>query len=93
MIGYGKQRADQHRRKKGAEPLDIIYSCCVCNATFSEVYDGPCETVKMLSDGLNPKDRIVSRLFISSCSHIFCAKHLDGGGKLPIGLHIVLFKL
>lgn len=61
-------------------PLDIIYSCCVCNATFSEAYENGNDAIEMLSDGINPKDRPPTRLFLSNCCHVFCAKHLDGGG-------------
>ncbi|KAF2275222.1 uncharacterized protein EI97DRAFT_81631 [Westerdykella ornata] len=64
----------------GVTPLDVIFSCCVCNASFSEVYSGEQNTVQMLSDGINPKDRIVTRLFFASCCHVFCTKHLEGGG-------------
>jgi hypothetical protein len=82
MLGLGKQRPEAE--PDGVTPLDVIFSCCVCNSTFSEVYKGPCETVKMLSDGINPKERIVSRLFLASCCHVFCGSHLEGGGKCLI---------
>ncbi|KAH7125659.1 hypothetical protein B0J11DRAFT_435119 [Dendryphion nanum] len=60
-------------------PLDIIFSCGVCNATFSEVYNGQCDSVQGLSDGINPKDRIVTRLWLTSCCHVTCSKHLPDG--------------
>lgn len=63
--------------------LDLIFSCCVCNATFSEVYEGRDESVQELSDGINPKKRLVTRLFLANCYHVFCSKHLEGGGECP----------
>jgi hypothetical protein len=65
----------------GAAPLNFIYSCSVCCASFADVYEGHNETVRGLSDGINPKDRLVTRLFLASCCHVFCGSHLEGGGK------------
>jgi hypothetical protein len=84
VLGFGRQRSEPESELQSVTPLDVIFSCCICNATFSEVYKGPCETVQMLSDGINPKERVVSRLFLASCCHVFCGKHLEGGGKLTI---------
>ncbi|KAF2466913.1 uncharacterized protein BDR25DRAFT_376455 [Lindgomyces ingoldianus] len=67
-----------HPDPEGITPLDVIFSCCVCHATFSEVYDG-CSTVQGLSDGINPKERLVTKLWLSSCCHVICSKHLEGG--------------
>jgi len=85
MLGLDRLRSEPApRRQQGITPLEVIFSCCVCNDTFSDVYAGPNETVKMLSDGINMKERIVTRLFLASCCHVFCTKHLEGGGKLTI---------
>ncbi|KAF2127389.1 hypothetical protein P153DRAFT_321149 [Dothidotthia symphoricarpi CBS 119687] len=61
-------------------PLNFIYACSICCATFADVYEGDRETVQGLSDGINPKERRVSRLFLASCCHVFCGSHLEGGG-------------
>jgi hypothetical protein len=66
----------------GAAPLNFIYACTLCCASFADVYEGHSETVRGLSDGINPKDRLVARLFLASCCHVFCGSHLEGGGKL-----------
>lgn len=65
----------------GVTPLDVIFSCQVCTSTFSEVYAGHREDVRGFSDGINPKERIATRLFLANCSHVFCSKHLEGGGE------------
>jgi hypothetical protein len=61
------------------QPLDFIFSCSVCGDTLSEVYKGHNRTVQGLTDGINPQDRLVSRLFVGSCSHVICIKHIEGG--------------
>ncbi|KAI1589569.1 BRLZ domain containing protein [Pyrenophora tritici-repentis] len=64
----------------GAAPLNFIYACSVCFASFADVYEGHHETVQGLSDGINPKNRLVTRIFLASCCHVFCSSHLEGGG-------------
>ncbi|KAI4616766.1 hypothetical protein J4E83_006346 [Alternaria metachromatica] len=50
----------------GADPLNFIYACSVCCASFADVYEGHNETVRGLSDGINPKERLVTRLFLAT---------------------------
>jgi len=64
----------------GAAPLNFIYACSVCYASFADVYEGHNETVQGLSDGINPEERLVTRTFLASCCHVFCSSHLEGGG-------------
>ncbi|EUC46875.1 hypothetical protein COCMIDRAFT_91417 [Bipolaris oryzae ATCC 44560] len=64
----------------GSAPLNFIYSCSLCSSTFTDVYEGHNESVRGLSDGINPKDRLVTRLFLASCCHVICSSHLEGGG-------------
>lgn len=59
-------------------PLDCIFACSVCGDVFSDVYQQP-DTVHGLSDGINSKDRIVTRLYVASCCHVICIKHIEGG--------------
>jgi hypothetical protein len=68
--------------EQGAAPLNFIYACSLCCASFADIYEGYNETVRGLSDGINPKERLVTRLFLSNCCHVFCSSHLEGGGKL-----------
>jgi hypothetical protein len=66
---------------EAAAPLNFIYACSVCCYTLADVYEDQNETVRGLSDGINPKDRIVTHLYLASCCHVFCGSHLDGGGE------------
>ncbi|KAJ4323937.1 hypothetical protein N0V94_001581 [Neodidymelliopsis sp. IMI 364377] len=61
-------------------PLNFIYACSVCCATFADAYEGHDETVQGLSDGINPKERLVTKLYLGSCCHVFCGDHIEGGG-------------
>lgn len=60
---------------------EIIFSCDVCQATVSEVY-----ATKEQHDGFHSgssQDRnngIVAKFWIGECSHVFCGRHLEGGG-------------
>ncbi|KAG9190554.1 hypothetical protein G6011_08642 [Alternaria panax] len=64
----------------GVAPLNFIYACSVCCASFADVYEGHKETVRGLSDGINLKERLVTRLYLANCCHVFCSSHLEGGG-------------
>lgn len=61
---------------------EIIFSCDICQATVSEVYATK-EHHKGFHSGSSDNDGngIVTRFWIGACSHVFCGKHLDGGGK------------
>jgi|TARA_R110002003_G_scaffold1122_4_gene22485 hypothetical protein len=67
---------------EGAAPLNFIYACQICCYSFADVYEGRNETVKGFSDGINPKERLVTHLYLASCCHVFCGSHLEGGGEL-----------
>ncbi|PSN64195.1 hypothetical protein BS50DRAFT_499445, partial [Corynespora cassiicola Philippines] len=60
-------------------PLDAIFACAVCSTTFSENYDGHTDTVKAFSDGVNPRNRLVTKLYLTSCLHVVCTSHFEGG--------------
>jgi hypothetical protein len=66
-------------------PLNFVYACSVCCAIVADAYEGHDQTVEGLSDGINPKDRVVTRTYLASCCHVVCSKHLEGGGmsRLP----------
>ncbi|KAF2183338.1 hypothetical protein K469DRAFT_785976 [Zopfia rhizophila CBS 207.26] len=66
-------------QSESISPLDAIFSCSVCYVTFPEVYEVK-DTIQGLSDGTNPKDHLVTKLWLGSCCHVFCNKHIEGGG-------------
>jgi hypothetical protein len=74
---------------EAAAPVNFIYACSICCYTLSDVYEGHNETVEGLSDGINPKERLVTHLYLASCCHVFCSSHIEGGGEpsptAPVG--------
>ncbi|KAL1612324.1 hypothetical protein SLS60_000550 [Paraconiothyrium brasiliense] len=68
---------------EGILPLDCIFACSICGDVFSDIYRKH-DTVHGLSDSINVKDRIVTRLYVTSCCHVICIKHIGGGsGEFP----------
>ena len=62
-------------------PLEeIVFSCCVCQATVSEVY-ATVESNHGFHSGSGDEHGIVTKMWIAGCSHVTCAKHLENGGK------------
>ena len=72
-----------HVPVRGASPVtpqDIIFSCCICQATLSEVYDERDQYIGLHHEPGQPTGRI-TKLYLTECAHVVCAKHLEGGGK------------
>ncbi|KAK4496798.1 hypothetical protein PRZ48_012782 [Zasmidium cellare] len=57
---------------------EIIFSCGICQATVSEIYADKDKVHALSSSG--DESAIVPKLWIADCSHVFCGKHLEGGG-------------
>lgn len=74
---------------------EIVFSCAICQATLSEVY-ATTEYNKGFHSGSGDDDGIVTKMWITECSHVTCAKHLENGGVyrcqliLPLGTLTVL---
>jgi hypothetical protein len=63
-------------------PHDVIFSCSICQATISEIYatlQGD-QGFKSNSDG-SEKEHVVTKLWLTECSHLTCSLHLEGGGE------------
>lgn len=67
-------------------PLNYIFACSICGDTFSDLYQGHhTDSVQGLSDGINARHRVVTRLYIASCCHAICIKHIENGnGRLHL---------
>ena len=61
-------------------PRDIVFSCCVCLDTLSDVYNDLDHPAGLHHEPSQPKGRII-KLYLTGCAHVVCAKHLDGGGQ------------
>lgn len=58
---------------------DIVFSCCVCHDTLSQVYDEP-DRQAGLHHQPNQAEGRITRLYLTACAHVVCAKHVEGGG-------------
>lgn len=59
---------------------EIVFSCSICQALVSEVYSTT-ESNQGFHSGAGDEDGIVTKMWITECSHVTCAKHLEGGGE------------
>lgn len=74
-----RRRSTDESSKYEASALDCIFACGICQSTVPEVYS------EGHSHGLNSGDShqeaaITKIWWIADCSHVFCGKHLEGGG-------------
>ena len=60
--------------------IEIIFSCAICQATVTDVYSST-ESNKGFHSGSGDEDGIVTKMWIAECSHVTCARHLEGGGE------------
>jgi len=65
--------------KKALSPLDIIFSCCICQDTPSRIYEGPDDRLALRQNQDRPWDSI-TKLYLTGCAHVVCTKHFEGGG-------------
>lgn len=63
-------------------PQDIIFSCCVCLDTLAEVYDDRDRHIGLHSEP-NQRTGRITKLYLTGCAHVVCAKHFEGGGMCP----------
>ena len=68
-------------RAEHPSPLDLIFSCTICQATVAHLY-AENEQGKGLKRTANSNERVIPKLWLAECAHVTCGKHLDGGGKL-----------
>ncbi|KAL8901548.1 MAG: hypothetical protein Q9192_000492 [Flavoplaca navasiana] len=69
---------DDTARRSRPETIDFILSCSICQDTLSTLYaqsdkDG-------LRQGTDDYDGAITKLWLTECAHVTCAKHMEGGG-------------
>ncbi|KAL8883058.1 MAG: hypothetical protein Q9198_000043 [Flavoplaca austrocitrina] len=69
---------DDAARRSRPETIDFILSCSICQDTLSTLYaqsdkDG-------LRQGTDDYDGAITKLWLTECAHVTCAKHMEGGG-------------
>ena len=72
--------ADTQHDMQSINQHDMVFSCCVCHKTLSEIYDDGDHQSGMHHEPNQPTGRIV-KLYLTECTHVVCAQHLEGGGQ------------
>ncbi|KAL8842870.1 MAG: hypothetical protein Q9176_002506 [Flavoplaca citrina] len=67
---------DDAARRSRPETIDFILSCSICQDTLSTLYaqsdkDG-------LRQGTDDYDGAITKLWLTQCAHVSCAKHMEG---------------
>ncbi|KAI9776456.1 MAG: hypothetical protein M1839_009567 [Geoglossum umbratile] len=66
----------------GLSVLEAIYSCGICFTSYSDIYKDDDPLVDTLSDpGLSLRGT-VPKLWMTSCGHVICSRHLEGGDMM-----------
>lgn len=69
------------------DALDLIYSCSICHETLNDVYRNA-QNENGLDDGRQQDDEQITRMWLASCGHFFCGRHLEGGGSVSSCLNL-----
>jgi hypothetical protein len=63
-----------------ASPHEIIFSCSICQATITDVYRAFEGDLGFNAGDGGDQERVVTKLWLTECSHLTCGEHLGGGG-------------
>ena len=59
---------------------DIMFSCTICQETLSSIYAEHDDNRGLRKSG-DPRDGTMTKLWLTECAHLSCAKHFEGGGS------------
>ncbi|KAI4264206.1 MAG: hypothetical protein L6R42_000672 [Xanthoria sp. 1 TBL-2021] len=66
-------------RHSRPETIDFILSCSICQDTLPTLYEQHQDN-DGLHQGTDSTDGQITKLWLTECAHVTCAKHLEGGG-------------
>ncbi|KAI9874534.1 MAG: hypothetical protein M1830_009644 [Pleopsidium flavum] len=69
----------QAMQSRGLSPLEVIFSCGVCQDTLKTIYSEPDNNSGLRNTADSTKGTVV-KLWLTECAHLTCGKHLEGGG-------------
>ncbi|KAK8175901.1 hypothetical protein IWX90DRAFT_483904 [Phyllosticta citrichinensis] len=69
-------------RESPQEPnaLEVIFTCDICQASIADLYRNDDAATDFQDGRSEGSDRRVTSLWLTSCMHLTCANHLEGGG-------------
>lgn len=79
LVVYSAMNMQAVAGKRALSPLDIIFSCCICQDTPSRIYEEPDDRLALRQDSDRQWGRI-AKLYLTGCAHVVCSKHFEGGG-------------
>ncbi|KAI9787783.1 MAG: hypothetical protein M1835_002644 [Candelina submexicana] len=68
-----------YKQLQDLTPLDVIFSCAVCQATVKGIYADAQDNSGLRIDPDSEKG-VVVKLWLTECGHLTCGEHLEGGG-------------
>ncbi|KAK7542203.1 uncharacterized protein J3D65DRAFT_689975 [Phyllosticta citribraziliensis] len=70
------------RRESPQEPnaLEVIFTCDICQASIADLYRNDDAATDFQDGRSEGSDRRITSLWLTSCMHLTCANHLEGGG-------------
>lgn len=74
-----RTNSDDDNRHAVPSLEEIIFSCGICQATVSELY--PAHENHPASHAADDDDGMGIKLWIGNCVHVFCGRHVEGGGQ------------
>ncbi|KAK8255032.1 hypothetical protein HDK77DRAFT_20595 [Phyllosticta capitalensis] len=70
-----------HQESPGDQnALDVIFTCDICQASISDLYQNDDSATDFQDGRSEGSDRRVTSLWLTSCMHLTCGTHLEGGG-------------
>ena len=65
-------------------PVEVIFSCQICYTPISEIYEEIDYDKGFRASNDSSSQQPVTKLWLGECCHLFCSKHLDGGGTADL---------
>ncbi|KAK8226434.1 hypothetical protein BKA81DRAFT_170589 [Phyllosticta paracitricarpa] len=69
-----------HQESQEPNALEVIFTCDVCQASISDLYRSDDSATDFQDGRSEGSDRRVTSLWLTSCMHLTCGNHLEGGG-------------
>lgn len=94
LVAYSAVNMQNIAGKEALSPLDIIFSCCICQDIPSRIYKEPDDRLALRQNNDGQWTRI-PKLYLTGCAHVVCTKHFEGGGTYTrafVGLSYMLTK-
>lgn len=83
-LGLPTMPAGTLARPKTPRPVEVIYSCSICQKTIHELYKHIESDQGFRADNDHYTSEPVTKLWMTECAHLTCSEHLQGGGWMML---------